>query len=69
MGWKERIKKRLKDKKIETGKKITDKQMKRVIQLGNWNIRSLNGKEIELVDEFEKSGVDVLAITETKKEM
>ena len=45
MGWKERIKKRLKDKKIETGKKITDKQMKRVRQLGNWNIRSLNGKK------------------------
>lgn len=33
----------------------------------NWNIRSIKGKEHELVEEFEKANLDFLAITETKK--
>ena len=35
--------------------------------MGTWNIRGLNGKEEELLDEFEKLGLNILAITETKK--
>lgn len=42
-------------------------QTTRITHLGTWNIRSLNGKEIELIDEFEKADLDILAITETKK--
>ena len=34
---------------------------------GCWNVRALNGKEVELTEEMEKSKVDMLAITETKK--
>jgi exonuclease III len=37
------------------------------LKLATWNIRSINGKERELEDEFEKSGVHILGITETKK--
>ena len=34
---------------------------------GCWNVRALNGKELELAEEIEKFNVDILAITETKK--
>uniref|UniRef100_A0A1Y1M0F5 Reverse transcriptase domain-containing protein n=2 Tax=Photinus pyralis TaxID=7054 RepID=A0A1Y1M0F5_PHOPY len=37
------------------------------LRIGTWNIRSLNGKEHELVEEFENAKLDFLAITETKK--
>lgn len=36
-------------------------------KIGTWNIRSLNGKEIELAEEFEKTAMEILIITETKK--
>lgn len=36
-------------------------------KLGTWNIRGIRGKEVELVDEFEKAGLEILAISETKK--
>ncbi|XP_072392345.1 uncharacterized protein [Diabrotica undecimpunctata] len=35
--------------------------------MATWNVRSLNGKEKELIDEFDKAQLDFLAITETKK--
>lgn len=35
--------------------------------MGTWNIRSINGKEIELTEEFEKANLSLLCITETKK--
>lgn len=35
--------------------------------MGTWNIRSLQGKENELTDEFIRADLDILAITETKK--
>ena len=37
------------------------------MQIGTWNIKSLNGKEEELIEEFEKAKLDILCITETKK--
>lgn len=37
------------------------------MQIGTWNVRSITGKEKELVDEFERSKIDILALTETKK--
>lgn len=37
------------------------------LRIGTWNIRGLNGKEEELINEFENSKLEVLAITETKK--
>ena len=36
--------------------------------MGTWNVRGLNGKEGELVEEFENVGLDIIGITETKKE-
>lgn len=38
-----------------------------VWKLGAWNIRGMNGKEIELTDEFERTELEILAISETKK--
>nr|CAH7736536.1 unnamed protein product [Callosobruchus chinensis] len=35
--------------------------------MATWNIRSIANKERELVQEFEKMNLDILAITETKK--
>ena len=32
-----------------------------------WNVRAINGKEMELVQEMENFKLDILAITETKK--
>ncbi|XP_072395040.1 uncharacterized protein [Diabrotica undecimpunctata] len=37
--------------------------------MATWNVRSLNGKEKELIDEFDKAQLDFLAITETKKKV
>ncbi|KAK4883448.1 hypothetical protein RN001_006767 [Aquatica leii] len=51
-------------KKIDQNK---TKKEETVLRLGTWNIRSLNGQEQELIYEFEKLNLDILAITETKK--
>ena len=34
---------------------------------GTWNVRAINGKELELTEEMDKYKIDILAITETKK--
>lgn len=44
---------------IKSNKKLQE-------NLENWNIRSLQGKEKELEDEFEQTKLDILVITETK---
>lgn len=50
------------------GKEDTKEQNKKeTLKIGTWNVRSINGKEVELVEEFERAGLDVLGITETKK--
>lgn len=36
-------------------------------RMGTWNIRGLSGKEDELVQEFQRTKLDILGITETKK--
>lgn len=36
-------------------------------KIGTWNIRSIKGKEQELVQEFKQAKLDILAISETKK--
>ncbi|KAK9709146.1 hypothetical protein QE152_g26790 [Popillia japonica] len=36
-------------------------------KIGTWNVRSLTGKEEELVEELEKVNADIVGITETKK--
>lgn len=57
----------------DTGKmRIEDKikskeNQEEIIKIGTWNIRSLNGKETELIQEFEKAKLNILAIVETKK--
>ena len=38
-----------------------------ISKLGTWNVRSMNGKEIELINEFEKAGLEILVVSETKK--
>ncbi|KAJ8934491.1 hypothetical protein NQ318_012467 [Aromia moschata] len=38
------------------------------LAVDTWNIRSINDKEHELIHEFEQAEIDLLAITETKKE-
>lgn len=57
-----------KDKQMENKKcKNAEEKLSKILRLGTWNIRSLNGKENELIEEFEKTKLDLLAITETKK--
>lgn len=36
-------------------------------KLGTWNVRSINNKEQELSDEFDKLDIDILTLTETKR--
>lgn len=43
----------------------TTKENYTVLKIGIWNVRG-NGKEDELIDEFEKVDLDILAITKTK---
>ena len=37
------------------------------MNIGTWNVRGLNSKEPELVQEFKKNKLQLLGITETKK--
>lgn len=58
-------------KKNKDGSRIkVEKQKKRnksTLKLGIWNVRSIRGKEIEIIEEMEKQQLDFLGITETKK--
>ena len=45
----------------------TVQQNYKIWRIGMWNIRSINGKEEELISEFEKETLDILGIAETKK--
>lgn len=36
-------------------------------RLATWKVRGLNGKEYELIQEFNKAKLDILAISETKR--
>lgn len=40
---------------------------KGIWKVGTWNVRSIAGKELEIVDEFEQTGLEIMALTETKK--
>lgn len=52
---------------MEKDKRLDKNNKEKGWKLGTWNIKSLNGKEDELIQEFEKVGINILAITETKK--
>lgn len=57
-----------KDTQMENKKYKEDKKKPgKILKIGTWNIRSLNGKEHELIEEFEKAKLDIIAVTETKK--
>lgn len=43
------------------------KPVKEMWRLGTWNIISINGKKVELLQEFTKTELDILTIIETKK--
>lgn len=43
------------------------KENKSMYKIGTWNVRSIQGKEKELEEEFEEIELEILAITETKK--
>lgn len=46
---------------------MNNKNAYRIWKIGTWNIKSLTGKEHELIQEFEKEELDILGICETKK--
>lgn len=55
-------------KKMQTNSNKTKQKKKlRGWTIGEWNVRGLNGKEEELLQEFEDQGLNLLALTETKK--
>ncbi|XP_023312211.1 craniofacial development protein 2-like [Anoplophora glabripennis] len=49
------------------GKNSEKGQTKEIWKIGTWNIRSINGKENELMQEFQNAGLDILTVSETKK--
>lgn len=57
----------IKRKKHENRKEKERKTEKQTTVIGTWNVRSIKGKEEEIVEEMEKYGIDILGITETKK--
>ena len=58
----------MKDKKNrKREKKEKERLDKKVWKIATWNIRSITGKERELITEFEQANLDILGITETKK--
>lgn len=53
--------------KMEMNKNNSTKKKMNTWKLGVWNIRSIQGKEIEIINEFEEANVEIMAISETKK--
>ncbi|KAK9704025.1 hypothetical protein QE152_g28540 [Popillia japonica] len=45
---------------------IDTSNKKKEWKLGAWNVRSLHGKECELISEFDETGLTILCISETK---
>ena len=45
----------------------TTKRGKRTMKIGTWNVRGLNEKEPELVQQLQKNKLHLLGVTETKK--
>ena len=37
------------------------------MRIGTWNIKTLNGKEVEMIEEMEKYRLEILGISEVKK--
>lgn len=54
-------------RQLTGSKSKRSRRMEEICKMGTWNVRGLAGKEKELVEEFEKAGLDFLAIVETKK--
>lgn len=53
---------------LGTGQSIGNRHgMDKDIRLGIWNIKTLSGKEIELVGEIKKYKIDIIGLSETKK--
>ena len=50
-----------------TRKEIQKQKRREVMRIGTWNVRGMNGKETELMYEFERANISVLGVTETKK--
>jgi hypothetical protein len=44
-----------------------EKVKSEIWKLATWNVRGLNGKEQELCYEFDKTNLDIMTVTETKK--
>lgn len=63
----ENIRKNYRNEKTENKEDKHRKTKTRSIKLGTWNIRSINGKEIELSEEFERARLEILVVAETKK--
>lgn len=53
-------------RKVKERKRRVEEMVK-TWKIGTWNVRGINGKEDELNEEFEKVGLDILGVTETKK--
>ncbi|KAI4469197.1 endonuclease/exonuclease/phosphatase superfamily [Holotrichia oblita] len=49
-----------------SGKNMQQSTVSRIMALKPWNVRSLHGKECELISEFEETGLTILCISETK---
>ena len=68
---KKRLESRRSDRKItETTKQRKwkhENKTKQIWKLATWNVRSINWKENELIYEFNKEKLSILAIKETKK--
>ncbi|KAK9720242.1 hypothetical protein QE152_g22190 [Popillia japonica] len=43
----------------------TDKEEE--IGIGIWNINTLTGKDVEIIEEMESNNIDILGVSETKK--
>lgn len=41
--------------------------IKKTINIGTWNVRGFNGKEVELTEEIDKTQMRIVRVTETKK--
>lgn len=59
--------KKANDKNRKNNFKNREHNKEKIWKLATWNIRSLNGKEQELVQEFNQTKVDIMAICKTKK--
>lgn len=46
---------------------VTQEKQNKIVKLGTWNVKNINGREEEIIKEMKRYNIDCMGVTETKK--